>query len=58
MQVQCWLQLAGHRVPSSYGRFGDVRCDEADPTYSPEATKRGATYRDMAVAKAPPNGDK
>ena len=42
-QVQTWLRLAGHEpVPAIYGPSGDVTWDAADPTYSPEAAKRGA----------------
>jgi uncharacterized damage-inducible protein DinB len=40
-QVQTWLRLAGQRVPAIYGPSGDVKWDEADPTYSVEAAKRG-----------------
>jgi uncharacterized damage-inducible protein DinB len=41
-QVQAWLRLAGHEpVPAIYGPSGDVKLDEADPTYSLEAAKRG-----------------
>jgi uncharacterized damage-inducible protein DinB len=41
-QVQTWLRLAGHEpVPPIYGPSADVRWDEADPTYSLEAAKRG-----------------
>ena len=41
-QVQAWLRLAGHeRVPAIYGPSGDVKWDEADPTYSLEAAGRG-----------------
>ena len=41
-QVQSWLRLAGHEpVPAIYGSSGDVKWDEADPTYSLEAAKRG-----------------
>ena len=41
-QVQTWLRLAGHEpVPAIYGPSGDVKWDEADPTYSLEAAKRG-----------------
>ncbi len=41
-QVQAWLRLAGHApVPAIYGPSGDVTWAEADPTYSPEAAKRG-----------------
>jgi uncharacterized damage-inducible protein DinB len=41
-QVQSWLRLAGHEpVPPIYGPSGDVKWDEADPTYSVEAAKRG-----------------
>jgi uncharacterized damage-inducible protein DinB len=40
-QVQTWLRLAGQHVPSIYGPSGDVKWDEADPTYSLEAAKRG-----------------
>ena len=40
-QVQTWLRLAGCHVPAIYGPSGDVKWDEADPTYSLEAAKRG-----------------
>jgi hypothetical protein len=40
--VQTWLRLAGQHVPTIYGTSGDVKWDEADPTYSLEAAKRGA----------------
>ena len=41
-QVQSWLRLAGHKpVPAIYGPSGDVKWDEADPTYSLGAAKRG-----------------
>lgn len=41
-QVQTWLRLAGHEpVPAIYGPSGDVTWDDADPTYSLEAAKRG-----------------
>jgi uncharacterized damage-inducible protein DinB len=41
-QLQTWLRLAGHEpVPAIYGPSGDVTWDEADPTYSPEAARRG-----------------
>jgi len=40
-QVQSWLRLAGQHVPAIYGPSGDVHWDEADPTYSLEAAKRG-----------------
>jgi uncharacterized damage-inducible protein DinB len=40
-QVQTWLRLAGQIVPAIYGPSGDVKWDEADPTYSLEAAKRG-----------------
>ncbi|HZT82688.1 MAG TPA: DinB family protein [Gemmataceae bacterium] len=40
-QVQTWLRLAGRPVPAIYGPSGDVTWDEADPTYSPEAARRG-----------------
>jgi uncharacterized damage-inducible protein DinB len=39
-QVQTWLRLAGQLVPAIYGPSGDVKWDEADPTYSVEAAKR------------------
>jgi uncharacterized damage-inducible protein DinB len=39
-QVQTWLRLAGQHVPAIYGPSGDVKWDEADPTYSLEAAKR------------------
>lgn len=42
-QVQTWLRLAGQHVPTIYGPSGDVKWDEADPTYSMEAAKRGGT---------------
>jgi uncharacterized damage-inducible protein DinB len=43
-QVQTWLRLAGHEpVPAIYGPSGDVTWDAADPTYSLEAAKRGAS---------------
>jgi uncharacterized damage-inducible protein DinB len=40
-QVQSWLRLAGQHVPAIYGPSGDVKWDEADPTYSLAAAKRG-----------------
>ena len=40
-QVQSWLRLAGRRVPAIYGPSGDVTWDDADPTNSLEAAKRG-----------------
>ncbi|VTT97003.1 Putative uncharacterized protein OS=Candidatus Kuenenia stuttgartiensis GN=kustc0361 PE=4 SV=1: DinB [Gemmataceae bacterium] len=40
-QVQTWLRLAGRHVPAIYGPSGDVSWDEADPTYSLEAARRG-----------------
>jgi uncharacterized damage-inducible protein DinB len=41
-QVQMWLRLARHEpVPAIYGPSGDVTWDEADPTYSAEAARRG-----------------
>jgi hypothetical protein len=41
-QVQAWLRLAWHEpVPAIFGPSGDVKWDEADPTYSLEAAKRG-----------------
>jgi hypothetical protein len=41
-QAQTWLRLAGHElVPAIYGPSGDVKWDEADPTYFLEAAKRG-----------------
>jgi uncharacterized damage-inducible protein DinB len=41
-QVQTWLRVAGHTpVPAIYGPSGDVNWDEADPTYTPGAAKRG-----------------
>jgi uncharacterized damage-inducible protein DinB len=39
-QVQSWLRLAGLHVPAIYGPSGDVKWDEADPTYSLEAASR------------------
>ncbi len=44
-QVQTWLRLAGVHVPAIYGPSGDVTWSEADPTYSLEAARRGATGR-------------
>jgi hypothetical protein len=42
-QVQSWPRLAGHEpVPAIFGPSGDVKSDEADPTYSLEAAQRGA----------------
>jgi len=41
-QVQTWLRLAGQPAPAIYGPSGDLKWDEADPTYSVEAAKRGA----------------
>jgi uncharacterized damage-inducible protein DinB len=41
-QVQTWLRLAGQHVPAIYGPSGDVKWDEADPTYSVDAARRGA----------------
>jgi hypothetical protein len=41
-QVQTWLRLAGYEpVPAIYGPSGDVKWDEADPTYSLDAARRG-----------------
>jgi uncharacterized damage-inducible protein DinB len=41
-QIQAWLRLAGHEpVPAIYGPSGDVTWDQADPTYSLEAVRRG-----------------
>jgi uncharacterized damage-inducible protein DinB len=41
-QVQTWLRIAGHEpVPAIYGPSGDVTWNEADPTYSLEAARRG-----------------
>jgi uncharacterized damage-inducible protein DinB len=42
-QVQTWLRLAGAHVPAIYGPSGDVKWAEADPTYSLDAARRGAT---------------
>jgi uncharacterized damage-inducible protein DinB len=41
-QVQTWLRLAGRHVPAIYGPSGDVKWDEADPTYSLDAARRGS----------------
>ena len=41
-QVQTWLRLAGRHVPAIYGPSGDVTWEEADPTYSLAAARRGA----------------
>jgi uncharacterized damage-inducible protein DinB len=40
-QVQSWLRLAGCHVPAIYGPSGDVTWNEADPTYSLDAARRG-----------------
>lgn len=40
-QVQTWLRLAGQHVPAIYGPSGDVKWEEADPTYTIEAANRG-----------------
>jgi len=40
-QIQSWLRLAGCHVPTIYGPSGDVTWNEADPTYSLEAARRG-----------------
>ncbi len=41
-QVQTWLRLAVHEsVPAIQGPSGDVKWDEADPTSSLEAARRG-----------------
>ena len=43
-QVQAWLRQGGaDLVPAIYGPSGDVKWDEADPTYSLAAADRGAT---------------
>jgi uncharacterized damage-inducible protein DinB len=42
-QVQTWLRLSGQHVPAIYGPSGDVKWDEADPTYSLDAARRGAS---------------
>jgi hypothetical protein len=36
-QVQTWLRMAGQHVPAIYGPSGDVKWDDAGPTYSLEA---------------------
>jgi uncharacterized damage-inducible protein DinB len=41
-QVQTWLRLAGAHVPPIYGPSGDVSWNEADPTYSLDAARRGS----------------
>ena len=41
-QVQTWLRLSGQQVPTIYGPSGDVKWDDADPTYSLDAARRGA----------------
>jgi uncharacterized damage-inducible protein DinB len=47
-QVQTWLRLAGHEpVPAIYGPSGDVKWDQADPTYSLEAAKRGGGAKEQ-----------
>jgi hypothetical protein len=35
------IRLAGQHVPAIYGPSGDVTWEEADPTYSLDAAKRG-----------------
>ncbi len=42
-QIQTWLRLAGQHVPAIYGPSGDVQWDDADPTYSLEAARRGGS---------------
>lgn len=42
-QVQTWLRLAGQPTPAIYGPSGDVKWSEADPTYSLDAARRGAS---------------
>jgi uncharacterized damage-inducible protein DinB len=44
-QLQTWLRLADRHVPAIYGPSGDVKWDEADPTNSVEAAKRGDEER-------------
>jgi uncharacterized damage-inducible protein DinB len=39
-QVQTWLRLAGQHVPTIYGPSGEVKWDDADPTYSVAAARR------------------
>jgi hypothetical protein len=40
----CLSRLAGYEpVPAIYGPSGDVKWDEADPTYTVEAAKRGGS---------------
>jgi uncharacterized damage-inducible protein DinB len=39
-QIQTWLRLAGQHVPAIYGPSGDIKWEEADPTYSLEAAAR------------------
>jgi hypothetical protein len=39
--AQTWLRLAGQHVPAIYGPSGDVKWDEADPTYWLETARRG-----------------
>ena len=44
--VEKYVWLAGHeRVPPIYGPSGDVTWEQADPTYSPEAAKRGGAAK-------------
>jgi hypothetical protein len=40
-QVQSWLRLPGQHAPAIYEPSGDVKWDEADPTYSVEADADG-----------------
>jgi uncharacterized damage-inducible protein DinB len=44
-QIQTWLRLAGRHVPAIYGPSGDVKWDEADPTYSLDAARRGGAVK-------------
>ena len=41
MQRDTGSDLPGRLLPAIYGPSGDVKWDEADPTYSVEAAKRG-----------------
>jgi hypothetical protein len=41
-EVESWLRLAGQHVPANDVPSGDLKCDEANPTGSLEAVKRGS----------------
>jgi hypothetical protein len=41
--MKSWLRLAGQHIPAIQSPSGDVKGDEADPTYSLEAARRGGS---------------